>query len=362
MSLAAGSSRLDGGSASFEVTVVTPTHRDGFSDSSLPFRVVRRPGVVQLIRLIRAADVVHLAGPCFLPLTIGLVLGKPVVVEHHGFQTICPNGQLLQPAARPCPGHFMARRYEKCVSCNAEYGVRRSLIMFLTTFARRMLCKRVRSNITPTAWLGTLLQLPRSTTVHHAVSPPTSDQDCTVSPSHSTFAFVGRLVSTKGVQTLLEAAQQLSSEGFSYCIKVIGEGPDREALQKRAAVLGLNGSVQWLGYVSTDRLEVHLASAATVIMPSIAGEVFGMVAAENMSRGKLLIASDIGAMREVIGDTGLWFMPGDSAALAQRMKEVLRDSTLASRFGRKAQARAAEQFGPRRMLLHHLDIYQAALG
>jgi glycosyltransferase involved in cell wall biosynthesis len=179
---------------------------------------------------------------------------------------------------------------------------------------------------------------------------------------HSTFAFVGRLVSTKGLQTLLEAAQRISSEGFSYCIKIIGEGPDREVLQKRATDLRLNDSVRWLGYLPADRIEDHLADAATVIMPSLAGEVFGMVAVENMSRGKLVIASDISAMREVIGDTGLWFTPGDAAALAQCMREVLRDSTLASRLGRKAQARAAEQFGPSQMLLKHLAIYESSLG
>jgi glycosyltransferase involved in cell wall biosynthesis len=49
----------------------------------------------------------------------------------------------------------------------------------------------------------------------------------------------------------------------------------------------------------------HLAEAATVVMPSMAGEVFGMVAAENMARGKLIILSDVGSLREVIGDTGL---------------------------------------------------------
>ena len=143
---------------------------------------------------------------------------------------------------------------------------------------------------------------------------------------------------------------------------MIGDGPDRKNLQEQAVALGLNSSVQWLGYVSEDRIEEHLAGAATLIVPSLAGEVFGMVAAENMARGKLVIASDIGAMREVIGDTGLWFIPGDSAALAKCMGEVLRDPVLAKRLGRKAQARAAEQFAPSRMLLKHLDVYRAVLG
>jgi rhamnosyl/mannosyltransferase len=173
----------------------------------------------------------------------------------------------------------------------------------------------------------------------------------------STFAFVGRLVGTKGLQTLLEAAQQLSSEGFSYCIKVIGDGPDREALQKQATALGLNGSVQWLGYVPPDRLEAQLASVATVIMPSIAGEVFGMVALENMARGKLVIFSDIGAMREVVGDKGFSFTPGVADELAHCMKKVLREPFLAQQLGREARERVATIFHESGMLRGHLDIY-----
>ena len=100
-----------------QVTVVTPTPAGGMDDAALPFRVVRQPSVRMLLRLIRAADVIHLAGPAFLPLLAGLLLRKPVVVEHHGFHTICPNGQLLhEPTQKPCPGHFMAGRHGECYS------------------------------------------------------------------------------------------------------------------------------------------------------------------------------------------------------------------------------------------------------
>jgi glycogen synthase len=360
MSLAAGLSRLGGGdgSASVKVTVVTSTPREGFSDSSLPFRVVRRPGVVRLIRLIRAADVVHLAGPCFLPLLVGVILRKPVVVEHHGFQTICPNGQLFhEPTGTPCPGHFMARRYGECVRCNAKTGLLRSLRLCLATFPRRWLCARAKTNITPTTWLGELLQLPRSATIYHAVSRDGGSEYRGASPPHSTFAFVGRLVSTKGVPTLLEAAQQLRTEGLSYRIKVIGDGPDRKTLQEQAAARGLGDFVQFLGYVPADRVEEHLADTGTIVMPSLAGEVFGMVAAEGMSLGKLVIASDRGAMREVVGDTGLLFVPGDARALAECMKKALQNPTLVHQLGQKAHKRASTEFDVQCMLRRHLDVY-----
>lgn len=363
MSLAMGLASM-GKTDDFEradVTVVTTTPRGDFEDESLPFRLVRQPSVSQLLRSIWAADVIHLAGPCFLPMLIGLLLRKPVVVEHHGFQAICPNGQLFhEPTQTPCPGHFMAKRYGECVRCNANIGLFRSLMLWFITFPRRWQCKLATSNITPTKWLAELLQLPRSTTVYHGLSG-NRNKVSQFSSQPWTFAFVGRLVSTKGVQTLLQAAQQLRVEGFHYRLKVIGDGPDREALQQQVVTLGLGDFVQFLGYVSPECLEKHLAEVATVVMPSLAGEVFGMVAAENMSRGKLVIGSDLGAIREVIGDTGLWFAPGDVAGLTQSMKMVLKDPLLPVGLGRKAQQRAFEQFDEKQMLLLHLGIYRKVL-
>src|SRR5438094_904010 len=161
-----GSSSISGASA---LTRSTSVGRQ-WPDASLPFRVVRRPSLLELLRLIRAADVIHLAGPSFIPMLLGLFLRKPVVVEHHGFQTICPNGQLLyEPTQTPCPGHFMAGRHSECIRCNAQLGLLGSLKLWLLTFPRRWLCTRARSNIMPTEWLSTLLRLPRSTTIYHGL-------------------------------------------------------------------------------------------------------------------------------------------------------------------------------------------------
>src|SRR5215469_9608985 len=93
MSLATGLAGLSEADriASLDVTVVTPTPRGQFDDESLPFQLVRQPSLAELAHLIRAADIIHLAGPALLPLFLGLFLRKPVVVEHHGYQAVCPN-------------------------------------------------------------------------------------------------------------------------------------------------------------------------------------------------------------------------------------------------------------------------------
>jgi hypothetical protein len=82
------------GNPAMEVTLATMTPAGGIEDSALnnclKVRVVRRPSV-RLFRLIRQADVIHIAGPCIAPLALSVLLRKPVGVEHHGFQVV-PTG------------------------------------------------------------------------------------------------------------------------------------------------------------------------------------------------------------------------------------------------------------------------------
>ena len=361
MSLALGLAGLkeSDGTPSVKLTVATRTPRGAFGDESLPFQIVRRPSLLKFARLTKAADVIHVAGPAFIPMLVAILLRKPFAVEHHGFQSICPNGQLLyEPTQTPCPGHFMARRYMRCLRCNLKEGPLHSLKMWLLTFPRRWMCRHTLVNITPTDWLAGLVGLPRLTTVYHGIEPASSDSALITIPSPSMFAFVGRLVSTKGVQLLLEAASQLRSEGFHFRLKVVGDGPELAPLRQQFAGLEMDGTVQFSGHFPPGRLEDEIAEVSTVIMPSIAGEVFGMVAAECMFLGKLVVVSDLGAIHEVVGDAGLLVPPGDVEALVHAMKRVLEDPSLPAEFGRRARARVAEQFSLAKMVRQHMDVYR----
>src|SRR5438105_11408874 len=73
--------RLRQAEADVLVTVATPTQAGESNDKALPFRVVRQPGLALLLRLLWRADVIHLAGPAFVPMLVGILLRKPVVVE-----------------------------------------------------------------------------------------------------------------------------------------------------------------------------------------------------------------------------------------------------------------------------------------
>src|SRR5580704_529559 len=119
MLLAGGLAARDQGKLT-AVTVVTQSPKKDFSDSAMPFAIVRSPGIMQLRKLIRESDVVHLAGPVLMPLILALLARKPIVVEHHGYQASCPNGLLLyQPTKSACPNHYMRNEISACLKCNA---------------------------------------------------------------------------------------------------------------------------------------------------------------------------------------------------------------------------------------------------
>ncbi|PYV14563.1 MAG: hypothetical protein DMG21_17740 [Acidobacteria bacterium] len=363
MSLATGLAGFTNGQGAtpVDVSVMTPTPRGTFDDESLPFRVVRQPSLLQKVRLMWGADVIHLAGPAFLPLLVALLLRKPVVVEHHGYQAICPNGQLLfEPAQKLCPGHFMAGRHVECLRCNAKAGLFHSLMMWLLTFPRRWLCARVASNITPTQWLSTLLRLPRMITIHHGLAAEDNRESAAASPSE--VAFVGRLVGTKGVDVLLRAASRVKAKGLEFTLRIIGDGPDRSRLEAQTEALDLVDRVKFLGYQPDAKLRETLAGVGVIVMPSLAGEVFGLVAAENMMRGILPIVSAGGGLAEVVGETGLTFPPGDGEALAGCLERALRLPENARPERRRTQDRAMTCFTERRMVAEHLALYREFAG
>jgi len=364
LSLARGLSGLrtpDGG-PEFEITLATETPADKFDDSSLPFRVVRQPALIKLWDLIRASDVVHVAGPALAPVVLSLLARKPVVVEHHGFQTICPNGQfLIEPAGTPCPGHFMAGRHGECLRCNAGQGWIASRKLWLLTFVRRFLCKRVSANITPTAWLGGLLKLPRVVAIPHGLEFITAPLGYSATSSQvPVVAFQGRLVTTKGVGVLFEAARALIAQNRAFELLIIGDGPERASLERLSQEPPLAGRVQFAGRLGGEQLDSELAHASVVVVPSLGGEVFGLVVAENMLRGLPVISSDLGAFVEVLGAGGLAFRTGDAAALAKVLAQILDDPALAARLGQSARQRALEFCDFRRMLEAHARVYREA--
>lgn len=361
VSLASGLAGLRDSDAApqFEITLVTQTPADNYDDSALPFRVIRKPAFSELWQLVRKSDVVHVAGPAIIPLGMSQLAQKPVVIEHHGFQTICPNGQLLiEPAGVPCPGHFMAGHHSECLRCNSTQGWLASAKLWLLTFVRRFLCARVAANIAPTQWLGGLLHLPRVEAIPHGLDFSHADsQAAALRSGPPVIAFVGRLVTTKGVGVLIEASKILRRQNRSFEVLIIGDGPERAALEHLIRDSRLEAQVRFAGRLGQAQLDASLASASIVVIPSLGGEVFGLVVVESMARGLPVVTSDLGAFTEVLGDTGWVFRTGDPEDLAAVLSRLLESPELASSLGRRARQRALDFCNKTRMIEAHARVY-----
>jgi glycosyltransferase involved in cell wall biosynthesis len=333
------------------IKVATQTPAGNLDDSQFAFEVVRRPGLFRLVRLVYEADIVHLSGACFAPLFLAWMVGKPLVIEHHGYNASCPNGLLFyEPKQSVCPEHFMAGRYSHCIKCN------------LQTFPRRWLCQRASVNIPITRHVLKRLALARSTVIYYGIPDPCCDARPMGLTSRTvdrrSFAYVGRLVALKGLPVLLQAAAILKEQDYRFRLKFIGDGAQRPALELLARELRLEDYVQFTGFASGKRFEAEMESVATVIMPSIWEETAGLAAIEQMMRGRLVIVSDIGGLGEVVGDAGLKCRPADAASLADCMKRVLDQPEIVDKFGSIARARAVSLFRLNQMLNAHLQVYQ----
>jgi glycosyltransferase involved in cell wall biosynthesis len=288
-----------------------------------------------------------------------LLTGKPVVIEHHGFHTICPTGQLIIERTNvPCPGHFMAGRHLECLRCRSNDNWLGSTKLWLLTFVRRFLCARAAANIMPTEWLSGLIHLPNAISVPHGIE---TIVPC-IEPAHPSFLpliiFQGRLVTTKGLPILLEAASILRSEHREFEVLVIGDGPERQALQDLAEKLQLSSCVRFVGRLAAAEVDSAFAKASVVVLPSLGGEVFGLVLAENMLRGLPIIASDLGCFVEVLGDGGLTFRVGNANDLASQLASLLDDPALASRLGGRARQRVFDLYRRRDMIEAHARLYR----
>lgn len=342
-----------------KVTLVTRTPAGDMDDGKLPFRVIRRPSAYELFKLVRQADLIHSAGPALPPLVIGWLLRKPVVLEHSGYQSICPNGILVYgPSRSLCPGHFMAHRYLDCVRCNAgEMGWFGSMRSLLATFPRRWLCARVARNVAPSGHIAKRINLPREEIIYHGVPqvPLPNDRHLSSPPR---FAYVGRLVAEKGVDTLLEASHKLLATGHAFRLTVIGDGPELNALLKMADDLGIRGSTDFAGSLPPARVSQTLTDVTAIVLPSACEDVAPLTAIEQMAQRNLIIASDIGGLGEIVDGEGLKFRAGDADALASRMRQALDEPELAESLRQRASARALQFFSEERMLKEHVRVYR----
>src|SRR5215213_3815870 len=153
--------------------------------------------------------------------------------------------------------------------------------------------------------------------------------------------FVGRLAAQKGVRTLVEVAGLL--ENPSAQVLLVGDGPERKALECEAKRIGVGDRLHFVGFVAHERVSAVLAHADLLVLPSLYEEL-GTVLLEAMQAGLPIVASKTGGIPDVIenGVNGMLVPPGDPDALARAIDRLLADRGLANRLSEGAHERGKD--------------------
>ncbi|MHC4923165.1 MAG: glycosyltransferase, partial [Planctomycetota bacterium] len=169
-----------------------------------------------------------------------------------------------------------------------------------------------------------------------------------------------RLTKQKGLDVLIDAAAMLREEHPEFRIALVGRGEDEEALRRSVSEKGVIENVRFAGFME-DPGPAFLA-ADTVVLPS-RWEGFGLAALEAMAGGRPVVASNVGGLPEVIGDTGTLVPPGDADRLAGALREALSPERVAAvRDGSAAEPlRAARLLADESPDVVHTHLFKADL-
>lgn len=170
---------------------------------------------------------------------------------------------------------------------------------------------------------------------------------------------VGRLNEQKDYPNLLSAISHVSLKCRDVKLAIVGDGPQLNELKKYTNSLGLNNKVDFLG-IRTDISS--LMSAADVFTLSSAWEGFGLVVAEAMACNRVVVATDCGGVKEVVGDAGFLVPPKDSRKLAATLELALNlsdDERL--QIGVKARQRVIKHYSLPAAVQKWMHLYSAPI-
>jgi glycosyltransferase involved in cell wall biosynthesis len=172
---------------------------------------------------------------------------------------------------------------------------------------------------------------------------------------------VARLDLKKGFAYLLAAVRELKNFSHRFKVVIVGEGPDRKAIEQMIERYGLQETVLLAGQQSN--MPGAYAAIDIFVLPSL-NEGLPMTVLEAMAASRLVIATRVGAIPSVIedGKTGLLVDPGDTAGLRDAIARLLSDADLCRRMAVQAHEWVTRHFTADAMARQYRPLYEEVLG
>lgn len=301
-----------------KVKVVTQTLNPNLD--AFAYEVVRQPSGEQLVRLARWCDVFFQNNISLQTAWAALVTRKPWVVTYQTWTTRVDGTRDWQDRAKDFLGRYATR------------------ISISQAIAERVPLPSV---VIGNCYRDDLFRL----TLEAA-----RDME---------LVFLGRLVSDKGADVLLEALAILQAQGLTPRLTMVGDGPEREALQALAQKLQIGSLVEFVGTKSGDELVRLLNRHQIMVIPSRWAEPFGIVALEGIACGCVVVGSEQGGLKEAVGPCGVMFPNGNAAALAQVLADLLAHPEQLKQYQTAAEVHLARHT-PQAVAEAYLRVFEAA--
>jgi glycosyltransferase involved in cell wall biosynthesis len=173
-------------------------------------------------------------------------------------------------------------------------------------------------------------------------------------------AIVARLVPIKDIPTFLRALSRVTNSLPDVCGLVVGDGPERAAVEGVARDLGLGESCRFLGW-RADLTNVYAASDVVALTSLNEGSPVSVI--EAMAAGRAVVATAVGGVPDVVGrGTGILVQAGDHRELADAIVSLLADPQRRTELGRNGRAVAVGRFGSDRLVTDIDRLYLDLLG
>ncbi len=249
----------------------------------------------------------------------------PVVMHLHDYKLICPNYSLFANG-KPCED-CLPNKYFHCVKRRCfKSSLLKSLLVSLEMYIHHRVLKIYEKNIS--AFIAPSLFMKNKVTesgwpaekISVIVNPypeATEGESGNINEKKDYLLCFGRLSEEKGIDVLIKAAKN-----SHLPIKIAGSGPEEKNLKQLSGEIG--SSVEFLGFQKEAALNKLIKEAKAVIIPSISYDNMPLSLLEAMHLGKIVIASKIGGIPEIITDgiNGLLFESGNSDDLASKIKHL----------------------------------------
>jgi glycosyltransferase involved in cell wall biosynthesis len=180
-----------------------------------------------------------------------------------------------------------------------------------------------------------------------------------IGPDRFAVGWIGRMTGVKRTDDVLRAFRRLRDRGVDACLCMVGDGPDRPAVERRAHELGLMRDTLFLGY--QEEVAPFYAAFDAMILPSI-NEGTPVSAIEALAAGRPVVATRVGGVPDVVreGEDGFLVEPGDVDALADRLARLAADPELRERLGAAGRARVIPRYSVER-LVDDIDLLYRSL-